>query len=76
MNILFFIYNLWLIYYVKESFKSLFLIIIKIINIVKMRHLKTIDPIKGLKGKLNFLKYENQPILEVLKLANSLTANK
>lgn len=41
-----------------------------------MRHLKTIDPIKSLKGKLNFLKYENQPVLEVLKLANSLTANK
>jgi len=27
-----------------------------------MSFLRTLDPLKGLKGKLNFLKPENQPI--------------
>lgn len=40
-----------------------------------MSHLKTIDTIKALKGKLNFLKVNNQPAMEMLRLANSLNSN-
>ena len=40
-----------------------------------MSHLKTIDTIKALKGKLNFLKVDRQPVMEVLRLANSLNSN-
>jgi hypothetical protein len=40
-----------------------------------MSFLRTIDPLKGLKGKLNFLKLDNQPIYDVLKLANSLNSS-
>lgn len=37
-----------------------------------MSHLKTIDTIKALKGKLNFLKLPHQPFLNILHYANSL----
>jgi hypothetical protein len=40
-----------------------------------MSFLRTIDPLKALKGKLNFLKLDNQPIYDVLKLANSLNSS-
>jgi hypothetical protein len=37
-----------------------------------MKPLKSVDPIKHLKGKLNFLRAKNPAILSVLKLVNSL----
>ena len=39
-----------------------------------MSHLKTIDAMKALKGKLGFLKVQNQSMMEILRLANSLTS--
>lgn len=37
-----------------------------------MSHLRTIEAIKGLKGKLGFLKTNDQPAMEMLRLANSI----
>lgn len=37
-----------------------------------MNHLRTIDPVTALKGKLNFMKLANQQILSLLHLANTI----
>lgn len=38
-----------------------------------MIHLRTLDPLKALKGKLDFLKFDHQPLYEAHRLLNSLS---